>query len=665
MCGIFGFALARGAMGERDARALLRSLIVLSETRGKEAAGIAAGNDAGLVVCKSAMRGTAFMKTQRFRDVEASMLSADALARSHVACMGHTRLVTNGSMERHENNQPVIRGGIVGIHNGIIVNDAALFGAHGLKPTCDVDTESLLALVEDACAKGEAIVPAVARAFGEVRGTASVALQFDDAPVLVLATNNGSLYVAATDRGIVFASERYILEQALSQHASLLRRSADDVVHLEAGGGLIVDLPTAAGTPFRFDASPHPDVRRSGRSLPLTDVPSEPRVPTSTVRNVPSDERIARRMRIFGENAAAIATLKRCSRCILPETMPFVDFDASGVCAYCRHHKKRELLGEDALLERVGKIRGDGSRPDCLFPLSGGRDSSYGLHYVKTVLKLTPIAYSYDWGMLTDLGRRNQARMCGELGVEHLLISADIEKKRRFIRKNVLAWLRRPDLGTVPLFMAGDKQYFYHLNRLKAQVKTDLTVYCENPLEQTNFKYGFCGIPPKFDHEHVYRIGLGKKLAMAFYYAKRTALNPGLLNASVVDSLGAYFSTYFLPHDYLYLFRYIPWDEETINGTLRERYDWELAPDTTTTWRIGDGTAAFYNYIYYTVAGLTENDTFRSNQIREGLLTRDEGLALATAENRPRLESLRWYGDTIGIDIEAALDRVDAIPKRY
>ena len=27
----------------------------------------------------------------------------------------------------------------------------------------------------------------------------------------------------------------------------------------------------------------------------------------------------------------------------------------------------------------------------------------------------------------------------------------------------------------------------------------------------------------------------------------------------------------------------------------------ELAPDTRTTWRIGDGTAAFYNYIYYTV----------------------------------------------------------------
>lgn len=46
--------------------------------------------------------------------------------------------------------------------------------------------------------------------------------------------------------------------------------------------------------------------------------------------------------------------------------------------------------------------------------------------------------------------------------------------------------------------------------------------------------------------------------------------------------------------------------------------------DTNTTWRIGDGTAAFYNYVYYTVAGFTEHDTFRSNQIREGQMTREE-----------------------------------------
>ena len=34
-----------------------------------------------------------------------------------------------------------------------------------------------------------------------------------------------------------------------------------------------------------------------------------------------------------------------------------------------------------------------------------------------------------------------------------------------------------------------------------------------------------------------------------------------------------------------------------INQVLLNEYDWETTPDTSTTWRIGDGTAAFYNYI--------------------------------------------------------------------
>ncbi len=666
MCGIFGFVLERQAMEPARVKELVSSLVVLSETRGKEAAGLAVRNDRSLTVCKSAMRGTAFLRTSRFADLASGMFSADALRRSPVACLGHTRLVTNGSMERHENNQPVVRGGIVGIHNGIIVNDASLFAAHGIERACDVDTEALLALVEEACMKGATLAGALSSAFCEVRGTASVALLFDDAPVLALATNNGSLYVLPVRGGLVFGSERYILEQLLSKHPGAVDAPAGDIAHVPAGTGMLVDLATAERSAFALTPSPDlPDVRRGGAGVAIVDVSSDPRPPSPTVRNAFAADGLAARERIFAANAERVALLRRCSRCILPETMPFIEFDGAGICNFCRHYKKKELLGEDALLDAVELFRGDGTRPDCLFPLSGGRDSSYGLHYAKTVLKLTPIAYSYDWGMLTDLGRRNQARMCGELGVEHLLISADIGKKRGFIRNNVLAWLSRPDLGTVPLFMAGDKQYFYHLNRLKKQVKTGLTVYCENPLEQTNFKYGFCGVPPKLNHDHVYRIGLRNKLAMAFYYAKQTALNPGLFNASVADSAGAFLSTYFLPHDYVYLFNYIRWDEAEISRTLTERYDWELASDTATTWRIGDGTAAFYNYIYYTVAGFTENDTFRSNQVREGMLSRGEALALAARDNCPRWASLEWYGDTVGIDMGQALDRVDAIPKLY
>lgn len=669
MCGIFGFVIRQGVSVETTAiRALLKNLIELSESRGKEAAGLALTTDRTISVYKEASRGTSFMKTQTFRKVTRSILSSETLTTSFIACIGHTRLVTNGSMECEANNQPVIVSGIVGIHNGIIVNDRDIFARHQLQPTCEVDTEAFLASVNLFCTKGSSILSAVRKAYQDIEGTASMALLCDDAPVLLLTTNNGSLYMLESPFGLVFASEYVFLSTIVERFRGTLPLDEHAIAHIEPGSGWIENLERKAGASFRLEeegTGKEHDLHRSGTRRTLTHFPSEHVPVPPLIVNRFQEETLARFQRLHEEDAARIARLRRCTRCILPETMPFIDFDADGVCTYCRHFVQHKPQGTEALLHAIEPFRGDGRTPNCLFPLSGGRDSSFGLHIVKKVLGLHPIAYSYDWGMLTDLGRRNQARMCGKLGVEHILISADIERKRRYIRHNVLAWLAKPDLGTVPLFMAGDKQYFSYLNQLQKRMDVSLSIYCENPLEQTNFKYGFCGIAPKFDQDHVYKIGLAKKLALAFYYAKHIVKNPRLLNGSIVDTMSAFFATYFIQHDYVYLYQYLPWDEEEINRTLRDEYDWELADDTATTWRIGDGTAAFYNYIYYSVAGLTENDTFRSNQIRQGVLTRDRALQLTLRDNRPRFPSLLWYGDTIGIDMTRALDRIHAIPKRY
>ena len=131
-----------------------------------------------------------------------------------------------------------------------------------------------------------------------------------------------------------------------------------------------------------------------------------------------------------------ISSLRRCTKCILPETMTFIEFDENGVCNYCRSYKKMEVKGEAALREVVAKYRSKSGEPDCIVTFSGGRDSSYGLHYIKTVLGMNPIAYTYDWGMTTDLAYRNQTKMCEKLGVEHKVILSNIKRKRENIRKN-------------------------------------------------------------------------------------------------------------------------------------------------------------------------------------------------------------------------------------
>ena len=69
--------------------------------------------------------------------------------------------------------------------------------------------------------------------------------------------------------------------------------------------------------------------------------------------------------------------------------------------------------------------------------------------------------------------------------------------------------------------------------------------------------------------------------------------------------------------------------------------------------------------MYYTVAGFTEHDTFRSNQIREGQLSREDALALVAEENKPRYENIQWYLDSVGVDYEAAIQIINKIPKIY
>ena len=279
---------------------------------------------------------------------------------------------------------------------------------------------------------------------------------------------------------------------------------------------------------------------------------------------------------------------------------------------------------------------------------------------------MKPITYTYDWGMVTDLGRRNISRMCSKLGVENIIIAADISKKRHNIRLNLQSWLKSPHLGMLALLTAGDKHFFRHVETVKKQTNIKLNLWGVNPLEVTHFKTGFLNIAPDFEEKRVYSHGILKQIKYHYKRTKAMMESPGYFNRSLFDTLsGEYFRSFTEKKDYFHIFDYWRWEEDKINKTLLNQYDWETALDTTTTWRIGDGTAAFYNYIYYTVAGFTEHDTFRSNQIREGDISRELALKLVKEENRPRYQNIRWYLDTLGLDYVNVIKIINSIPKIY
>ncbi len=655
MCGIFGIVCRQnsGASPEQAGR-LVKALLEASKTRGREAAGLAVRGGESIEVLKQAGSVEDLLANPRFKALlgraTESFEARRGDGRGHsLAITGHSRLVTNGFQSNDENNQPVINRGSVGIHNGIIVNDRAIAAARPeIKLRSEVDSELLVGLLRSEFDSRGNLIEAARQTFKTIEGSASLSMFFDSVPWLLLATNTGSLFTLrnAGDTFIAFASERFILQRLAERE------------NLEAHFGALKLEQVAAGRALVIHLDPKPGQGESVVGFDLTSSDTASLNGAFTRQDVTPAKIVD-----LTRNAS---NLRRCKRCILPETYPFVDFDAAGICRYCRNWRKITVKGPEALRAAVEPYRSSDGSPDVIVAFSGGRDSAYGLHYAKKVLGMNPVAFTYDWGMVTDLARRNQARLCGSLGVEHILRSADITKKRRFVRKNVEAWLRQPELGMVTLFTAGDKEFYKYARDLRTETGIKLVIFCTgNMIEDTPYKTGLCGI--REDDHGMTLTGLSRRneIALLWYYFKHYLKNPGYWNESLLDTINAYYQTFMVKDDFLYLFHYLEWREEEVVGTIRREYDWEVATDTTTTWRIGDGTAPFYNYIYQTIAGFTEDEVMLSNMIREEHMTREQAVARAVDYSKPRIPSIREYAQLAGFNCEEALNIINAAPKLY
>ncbi len=669
MCGIFGYSSINADSVNKNAKKIIEKLFLLSESRGKEASGIALNDGHQINYIKTPFPASDLIKSSVFQN---KLKEAISVSNPYKTFIGHSRLVTNGYENDSVNNQPIVKDNLLVVHNGIIVNHQAIWNKyHQETKLSELDSEIIPTLISHYVKLGYSFERALKILYEEIIGMASIAMLSAENQFLSLATNNGSLYYLFSNDGseFVFASERYILNTLISK-SDLLDFNIDNITQLNPNNAFLLNLNDNKFDLADFEKLAELNSIPSGNKLLSINAIVENVVSKKLLINNSLEHKLSTIPLAFlsevNKRQLSIKNLKRCTNCLLPETFPYILFDVKGICNYCNHYSPLKFKGEKAFKENVYNFKAsDKSKPDCLVPFSGGRDSSFALHYLKKELGLNPIAFSYDWGMLTDLARRNQSRMCSALGVEHILISADIRKKRANIKKNVSAWLKKPHLGTIPLFMAGDKQYFYYASVLMKQNNLKLSIMGENMLETTRFKSGFCGIKPSFDAANTYSLSLTDKLKMISFYSKEYLLNPAYINSSLIDTLDAFKSYYVMKHENINLFDYLPWDEQKVEEVLINQYDWETDPETKTTWRIGDGTAAFYNYIYYMVAGFTENDTFRSNQVREGLISRDLALAKIEEENQPRWESIQWYCNTIGIDWEDAIKTINKIKTLY
>lgn len=652
MCGIFGIiALSKSEVKLAGFSRGVVGAILESERRGKDSSGVLSITRKEVIVAKSPGRAKHLVKTAEFKQTissaEESLRNGDSFA-----FFGHTRMATHGSAESENDNQPVIKDHRIVLHNGIIINCDQIYTANPeLTRNFEVDTEVFLSLIDNYCQNGLSEQQAVIKAFSLCKGANTFVYFSLNSKQVYFITSNGSLHFATdTERGIfIFASEKQTLSNLLSSQEFVnegiaiqqLSLNTSMAVSLEGGK---IEIEAESGDYNSYDS-------KFSRILKI--LPNRKHTESNSFRTIRSISAY-KPLEQFYEKVADLTQNTRCASCLLPTNYPFLTFNGKGICGFCTSYEPFTIQGIDKLREKIL----DNRDPRSLLPISGGRDSCYALHLAKRELGITPIGFTYDWGFVTDVARRNISRMCGELGVEHILVAADLEKKRSNVRMNVVAWLKKPHLGMVPLFMAGDKTFFHHASLIKKELDLPLALFGMNRFEPAGFKTGFAGITELKSYAKTFDISKINKLKLLSFYASQSITNPRYLNSSLIDSLAGLYSYYFKKMDYLQVFDYIPWKEEEVLVALQEQYGWERSMDTKNTWRIGDASAPFYNYLYLYFAGFTENDVYLSNLIRDGQISRTQALVRLYEYNFPDTVGFIKYCELIGLDAQTVLNRV-------
>ncbi len=117
--------------------------------------------------------------------------------------------------------------------------------------------------------------------------------------------------------------------------------------------------------------------------------------------------------------------MKHCKKCILNENYPGISFNESGICNFCQPLPSQDLLdkkkikNKNKFLDLVKKHKGKSSY-DCLVAYSGGKDSTFTLHLMKTKYNLNILAFSFDNWFQSTTALQNISRVIKNMDIDHM-----------------------------------------------------------------------------------------------------------------------------------------------------------------------------------------------------------------------------------------------------
>ncbi len=185
-----------------------------------------------------------------------------------------------------------------------------------------------------------------------------------------------------------------------------------------------------------------------------------------------------------------------CKRCVISNQRPnsavefqhtadskktTIHLDSEGVCDACRVAEKKAQIDWDQRAAELEILcaqyrRTDGGY-DCLVPGSGGKDSFYQAHVLKTRFGMHPLTVTWAPHLYTDWGRRNHQRWI-DAGLDNYLMTPN-SRAHRLLTRLAVDNLFHP----FQPFMLGQK---FLAPKMAAALDIPLIFYGENEAEYGN-----------------------------------------------------------------------------------------------------------------------------------------------------------------------------------
>ena len=338
-----------------------------------------------------------------------------------------------------------------------------------------------------------------------------------------------------------------------------------------------------------------------------------------------------------------------CERCVYSSAAVNLELDDEGICSSCRSAEGFDALTEELWDQRRKKFeqileeanRHNKSNYDCIIPVSGGKDSYYQTHVIVSRYGLKPLLVTYHGNNYLPEGDYNRDRMRHVFDVDHMVFGPSVSVLKKlnrlcFRKMGDMNWHAHCGIFTYPI-------------QISVRFGIPLHIWGEISWDVSGMfdPEDFVEFSARGRHEHDLR-GFEwydmlddptdplteKDLLWAKYPSDEEILRVG--------SRGLYIGNFF------------KWDPNAHTRMVQEEYGWKPAekPFERTYRMFSNLDDRYENGIHdllkFVKFGYGRASDHASKDIRAGLMTRDEGIAM-----------VRKYDHVVSSDLTYWLAYVD------